>query len=109
MSYQSQSVIDGKLKRKLTVLTVTGSSGEQVHGYWSGEKTKGKDWNSERSQHDPVSFLLTETALTCEQNHKAIGCTCYVQVLGLAWVTVKIGKAFATLYLESPGEPDANG
>ena len=45
MSYQSQSVIDGKLKRKLSALTVTGSSGEQVHGYWSGEKTKGKDWN----------------------------------------------------------------
>ena len=56
MSYQSQSVIDGKLQRKLSALTVTGSSGEQVHGYWSGEKTKGKDWNSERSQHDPVSF-----------------------------------------------------
>lgn len=61
MSYQSQSVIDGKLKRKLSALTVTGYSGEQVHGYWSGEKTKGKDWNSERPQQDPVSFLLTET------------------------------------------------
>lgn len=72
MSYQSQSVIDGKLKRKLSALTVTGLSGEQVHGYWSGEKTKGKDWNSERLQQDPVSFLLTETELTCGQNHKAI-------------------------------------
>lgn len=42
MNYKSQSVIEGKSKRKLNALTVIGSSTEQVHASCSGEENKGR-------------------------------------------------------------------
>lgn len=73
MNSQSQSVIEGKSKRKLSALTVIGLSTEQVRGYWSREKTKGRVWNSGRGPR-MIEFLssLTETELTRGPLHKAI-------------------------------------
>lgn len=106
MNYQSQSVIEGKSKRKLSALTVTGSSVEQVHGYWRGRKQR-EEARIQRGL-SIIQFLsyLIETEIPRGQLHKANCCTYQVQGLGSAWVTVKADKAFATLYLESTREPD---
>lgn len=105
MNYKSQSVIEGKSKRKLNALTVIGSSTEQVHASCSGEENKGRGWNSEGSQNDPISYLI-ETELTPRQVCNSVWSTYYVQALDLPWVTVTIDKALAMLCLVSRGATD---